>query len=71
MPGVYDYFCMPHEAAGMVGRIVVGRPVGPGARPFDYFQGRAGARTWKPVPPAARQAFPPVERIMRDRVVHR
>jgi plastocyanin len=23
-PGVYDYFCRPHEAAGMVGRIVVG-----------------------------------------------
>jgi len=26
--GVYDYYCMPHEAAGMVGRIVVGKPVG-------------------------------------------
>ena len=24
--GVYDYFCIPHEHAGMVGRIVVGRP---------------------------------------------
>ena len=24
--GVYDYFCMPHEMAGMAGRIVVGRP---------------------------------------------
>lgn len=24
--GVYDYFCIPHEAAGMVGRIIVGRP---------------------------------------------
>lgn len=23
-PGVYDYFCIPHENAGMVGRIVVG-----------------------------------------------
>ena len=23
-PGVYDYFCLPHEHAGMVGRIVVG-----------------------------------------------
>jgi plastocyanin len=22
-PGVYDYFCIPHEMAGMVGRIVV------------------------------------------------
>ena len=25
-PGVYDYFCIPHEHAGMVGRIVVGDP---------------------------------------------
>ena len=25
-PGVYDYFCIPHEHAGMVGRIVVGGP---------------------------------------------
>jgi plastocyanin len=30
--GVYDYYCMPHEQAGMVGRIVVGRPHGPGTR---------------------------------------
>ena len=26
LPGVYDYFCIPHEHAGMVGRIVVGQP---------------------------------------------
>ena len=37
----------------MVGRIVVGRPGGPGATPPG--QG---------VPPAARAAFPSVERIM-------
>ena len=24
--GVYDYYCVPHEHAGMVGRIVVGAP---------------------------------------------
>src|SRR4051794_26956134 len=51
--GVYDYFCAPHEAAGMVGRIVVGRPGGPGMRPPG-----------KGVPPAARTAFPAVERIV-------
>lgn len=28
VPGIYDYYCIPHEHAGMVGRIVVGRPVG-------------------------------------------
>ncbi len=27
--GTYDYYCMPHEFLGMVGRIVAGRPGGP------------------------------------------
>lgn len=26
VPGVYDYYCLPHLAHGMVGRIVVGTP---------------------------------------------
>lgn len=26
VPGVYDYYCLPHEMAAMVGRIVVGNP---------------------------------------------
>jgi plastocyanin len=69
--GVYDYYCLPHEQAGMVGRIVVGRPSGPGALPFDYFKERPGTSTWKPVPEAARQAFPAVQRIMESRVVRR
>ncbi len=67
--GVYDYFCLPHEAAGMVGRIVVGRPSGPGALPFDYFAGRADARDWLPVPPAARRSFPTVAEIVARRTV--
>jgi plastocyanin/uncharacterized membrane protein len=28
-PGTYDYYCKPHKAMGMVGRIVVGEPGGP------------------------------------------
>lgn len=28
-PGTYDYYCSPHRAGGMVGRIVVGSPGGP------------------------------------------
>lgn len=71
VPGVYDYFCAPHEQAGMVGRIVVGRPGGPGALAFDYFKGRPGTSTWKPVPPAAQKAFPNVARIVRERRVRR
>src|SRR3954467_4262417 len=62
--GVYDYFCAPHEMAGMVGRIIVGRPGGPGARPADH---AAHAREgWRAVPPAAEAAFPSVRRIMAE-----
>lgn len=63
--GVYDYFCAPHELAGMVGRIIVGRPTGPGALPFDYFKDDSAAVGWQPVPPAARLAFPSLEEIMQ------
>ena len=28
-PGTYDYYCIPHQSMGMVGRIVVGEPGGP------------------------------------------
>jgi plastocyanin len=53
--GVYDYYCIPHEHAGMVGRIVVGRP---------------GAHDWTKsadagdLPEAALKAFPAVEEIL-------
>jgi plastocyanin len=69
--GVYDYYCLPHEQAGMVGRIIVGPPSGPGTLAFDYFEGQPGAAEWKPVPDAAQKTFPPIERIMHDRVVRR
>lgn len=65
--GVYDYFCAPHEAAGMVGRLIVGKPAGPGTMPFDYFV--AEGKHWQPVPPAARQAFPPIAEVIRRKVV--
>jgi plastocyanin len=69
VPGVYDYFCAPHEMAGMVGRIIVGEPSGPGALPFDYFEGDPAARDWHPVPQAAQAAFPPLKTIMSEGVV--
>lgn len=69
--GVYDYFCLPHEAAGMVGRIVVGRPGGPGALPFDYFTGRSSTQAWTAVPEAARAAFPSVAAIVAAGTVRR
>ena len=65
--GVYDYFCKPHEAAGMVGRIVVGSPgSGPATRPFDYAQ----QRKWNPVPVAAQKQFPSIVEIMKKGVIH-
>lgn len=69
-PGVYDYYCKPHEAAGMVGRIIVGQPSGPGASPFDYWVGQPGTSSWHHVPDAARRAFPSVARILTAHRVH-
>jgi plastocyanin len=61
--GVYDYFCQPHEAAGMVGRIVVGAPGdGPGTRPFGY----APEKAWNAVPLVAQKQFPAIREIMRE-----
>ncbi len=69
--GVYDYYCLPHEEAGMVGRIVVGKAGGPGVLPFDYFKTTPGTSSWKPVPAAAQRVFPPVDEILKKRVVRR
>lgn len=55
-PGVYDFYCLPHEMAGMVGRIVVGQPDAPG---FEDASLEAGD-----LPEAALAAFPPVEEIL-------
>ncbi len=67
--GVYDYYCIPHEMSGMVGRIIVGKPTGPGSLPFDYFKGKPGTDKWMPVPEEAQRAFPSIERIMREKIV--
>lgn len=67
--GVYDYYCEPHELAGMVGRIVVGTPSGPGMLPFDYFKADPATAGWQGVPEAARAVFPSVERIAVQKIV--
>lgn len=56
VPGVYDYYCVPHEQAGMVGRIIVGTP-GPASD--------AGDR----LPAAALRAFPGIREILEKGVV--
>lgn len=66
VPGVYDYLCIPHEAAGMVGRIIVGEPAaGPATRAFGY----ASDRQRKAVPGPAQQAFPAIPLIMEKGTV--
>lgn len=64
--GVYDYFCKPHEMAGMVGRIVVGDPTdGPGTKPFGYVPDER----WTSVPKGARKAFPSIDEILKKGTV--
>ena len=50
--GVYDYYCLPHEALGMVGRIIVGSPDAFPAQPNDGLF------------PAAFDALPAVDAIL-------
>src|SRR5258708_13326306 len=68
--GTFDYFCLPHEIAGMVGRIIVGKPAGPGTLPFDYFKDEPDKRAWLPLPHLAHHAFPPLAHIMAKGVMH-
>ena len=60
-PGVYDYYCVPHEHAGMVGRIVV--MAAGGAVP----EAPAG----NPVPGLEGDLFPQVDEILRSGRVFR
>jgi plastocyanin len=61
--GVYDYYCLPHEHAGMVGRLIVGDPAA------DGWLQDAGADG--DLPEIALNAFPPVEEIMGKGLVRR
>ena len=53
VPGVYDYFCIPHETDGMVGRLIVKEASGPGSKPLS-----------EGVSPAAQSAMPALEELM-------
>ena len=55
--GVYDYYCLPHEAMGHVGRIIVGDPEASVPPAADG------------LPPRAREALPSVEQIMASHAV--
>jgi plastocyanin len=59
--GVYDYYCVPHEHAGMVGRLIVGEPDADG-----WWQDPAAAGD---LPEVALNGFPSVEEIMDRGIV--
>ena len=61
--GVYDYYCIPHEHAGMVGRIIVGEPEPHG---WTEITGAEGD-----LPMEALNAFPNVEEILSKEIVRR
>lgn len=61
--GVYDYYCIPHERAGMVGRIIVGAP-GSGRR-------KTGEGAGQGLPEVALRSFPPVAEILENGIVRR
>ena len=62
--GVYDYYCVPHEHAGMVGRIVVGTPTAVETASSIPEPGLT------PLPEAALNGFPTVEEIVAKGIVH-
>jgi plastocyanin len=64
--GVYDFFCIPHEHAGMVGRIIVGQP---GRSPADSLSAQAAGG--EPIPATALRAFPSIDEIMRRGIIKR
>ncbi len=59
--GVYDYYCIPHEHAGMVGRLIVGEPELHGWTEMAVADGD--------LPEEALNAFPNVEEILSKGVV--
>jgi len=64
-PGVYDYYCQPHEHAGMVGRIIVGQP--PQDTGLHLPTGTGDAA----LPQIALDAFPSIEEILQQGAVRR
>lgn len=62
-PGVYDYYCRPHEHAGMVGRIVVGD-----IDATDWW-GDPRAVSDPDLPAKALQNFPPVQQIAEQKII--
>lgn len=69
IPGVYDFFCRPHEAAGMVGRVVVAAAGAEGPERAPRPGPSRGGYGDEGLPRAAVEAFPAVAEIRRRGLV--
>jgi plastocyanin len=65
--GTYDYCSRYQEVLGMVGRVVVGRPGGPGENPLGYGAGQGRAPAFRRVSEVLLHV--PSDRIVRERTV--
>lgn len=63
--GVYDYYCIPHEASGMVGRIIVSGSKEADPASFAPYPDNPGREEWKTIPDAALRNFPPIPAILK------
>jgi plastocyanin len=56
--GIYDYYCIPHEEAGMVGRIIVSRTKKFNPAIFEPYPDNPRQSEWKIISAAALRNFP-------------
>jgi len=63
--GIYDFYCIPHEAAGMVGRIIVSGTKEVTSAVFKPYPDDPGEKGWKRIPEAALRNFPSVAAILQ------
>ena len=69
--GIYDYYCIPHEAAGMVGRIIVSGKKDIRPELFKPYPDSPGVKEWKEIPEAALRNFPSVSEILKKARISR
>ena len=64
--GIYDYYCKPHEAAGMVGRIIVTEDIGVHTNTFEPYPDEPENPGWKKISQAALRQFPSPKAILES-----
>jgi len=63
--GIYDYCCIPHESAGMVGRIIISRSRNFDPAFFKPYPDNPEKKDWRKIPEMALRNFPPVPEILK------